>query len=64
MEFYPIMKLISIVHMGESILDRVVKGDMIDAITLVKQYYGYSTTDAKKFVDELTDNLPNCQSDQ
>lgn len=48
----------------DMILDRVIKGDTIDAITLVKQHYGYSTTDAKKFIDELTDNLSNRQSDQ
>lgn len=43
--------------LDDMILDRIIKGDKIDAIALAKQYYGYSTTEAKNFIDELTDNL-------
>ncbi|MCP4046658.1 MAG: hypothetical protein GY732_11805 [Gammaproteobacteria bacterium] len=50
--------------LDDMILDRVMKGDTTDAITLVKQHYGYSTTEAKLFIDELTGNLSHHQSGQ
>ncbi len=40
-------------ELDDMILDRVSKGDRFDAMTLVKKHYGYSTTEAKKFIDEL-----------
>lgn len=50
--------------LDDMILDRVVKGDTMDAITLVKKHYGYSTTDAMKFIGELMDSVSSHQSDQ
>jgi len=40
--------------LDDMILDRISKGDTFDAIALVKEYYGYNTTEAKRFIDELT----------
>jgi hypothetical protein len=48
----------------DMILDRVVKGDKMDAITLVKKHYGFSTTDSIKFIGELMDNVSNLESDK
>ncbi len=39
--------------LDDMILDRISKGDKIDAINLVQRHYNYSTTEAKLFVDEL-----------
>jgi hypothetical protein len=50
--------------LDDMILDRVVKGDKIDAIALVKKHYGFSTTDSIKFIGELMDNVSNLESDQ
>jgi hypothetical protein len=40
--------------LDDMILDRISKGDTFDAIALVKEHYGYNTTEAKRFIDELT----------
>lgn len=42
-------------ELDDMILDRVSKGDTFDAMALVKKHYAYSTTEAKQFIDELTD---------
>jgi len=39
------------------ILDRVSKGDTFDAVALAKKHYGYTTTEATQFIDELSDGL-------
>jgi hypothetical protein len=39
--------------LDDMILDRISKGDIMDANNLAKQHYGYSTTEAKKFIDDL-----------
>jgi len=44
-------------ELDDMILDRIIKGDKFDAIVLAKRHYGYTTTEAKKFIDELTDDL-------
>jgi hypothetical protein len=36
----------------------------MDAITLVKKHYGFSTTDSMKFIGELMDNVSNLESDK
>jgi hypothetical protein len=41
-------------ELDDMILDRISKGDRFDAMALVKKHYSYSTTEAKKFIDELT----------
>lgn len=41
------------VAFDDMILDRISKGDKLDAIRLVREHYNYSTTEAKLFVDEL-----------
>lgn len=46
------------------ILDRITKGDKLDAMALAKQHYGYSTSEAKKCIDEITDNLSVDQKDE
>ena len=48
----------------DMILDRVVKGDKMDAIALVKKHYGYGTTDSIRFIGELMDSVSSHQSDQ
>ncbi|RKZ43718.1 MAG: hypothetical protein DRQ58_12220 [Gammaproteobacteria bacterium] len=50
--------------LDDMILDRVVKGDTMDAMALVKKHYGFSTTDAKNFIDELMDTVSNPEPDQ
>jgi hypothetical protein len=50
--------------LDDMILDRVVKGDKMDAINLVKKHYGYSTANAIKFIGDLMDSVSNHQSDQ
>ena len=40
-------------ELDDMIMDRVSKGDKIDAIKLVQRHYDYSNTEAKLFVDEL-----------
>jgi hypothetical protein len=42
-------------ELDDMILDRISKGDKFDARALVKKHYGYSTTEAKQFIDEMTD---------
>ena len=49
--------------LDDMILDRITKGDKLDAMALAKQHYGYSTIEAKNFIDELTDNLSVHQKD-
>ncbi len=39
--------------LDDMIMDRIIKGDKIDAIKLVQRHYGYSNTEAVLFVDEL-----------
>tara|TARA_R110002072_G_scaffold6364_7_gene37596 strand:- start:6861 stop:7856 length:996 start_codon:yes stop_codon:yes gene_type:complete len=39
--------------LDDMILDRISKGDKMDAIKLVQRHYNYDTTEAKLFVDEL-----------
>jgi len=39
----------------DMILDRIAKADKFDAMALVKKHYGYSTTEAKQFIDEMMD---------
>jgi hypothetical protein len=41
-------------ELEDMILDRISRGDHFDATRLVKRYYGYNTTEAIKFIDELT----------
>ena len=36
------------------IIERIEAGDVFGALHLLKQHYGYSTTEAKNFIDELT----------
>jgi hypothetical protein len=40
--------------LDDMILDRIMKGDRFDVMALVKKHYGYNTTEAKKFIDEMT----------
>lgn len=42
--------------LDDMILERITQGDQFDAIALVKRHYGYSTTEAKQFIDGLTHN--------
>ena len=42
--------------LDDMILERISQGDQFDAIALIKKHYGYSTTEAKQFIDELTNN--------
>ncbi len=43
-------------ELEDMILERISRGDNFDARRLVKRHYGYSTTEAVKFIDELTNN--------
>ena len=43
-------------ELEDMILDRIARGDKFDARALVKKHYGYSTTEAVKFVDDLMNN--------
>lgn len=43
----------------DMILERIAKGDKFDAMALAKKHYGYSTTEAKQFVDELINEQPS-----
>lgn len=49
-------------ELDEMILDRITKGDKLDAISLVQRHYGYSTTEAKIFVEDLIEHQPGKQS--
>jgi hypothetical protein len=40
-------------ELDDMILDRIAKGEMMDARNLVRVHYGYSMTEAKHFIDEL-----------
>ncbi len=40
-------------ELEEMILERVSRGDRLDAMKLAKKRYGYFTTEAKQFIDEL-----------
>ncbi|MEJ2157521.1 MAG: hypothetical protein P8X96_19495 [Desulfobacteraceae bacterium] len=40
-------------ELEEMILERVSRGDRLDAMKLAKKRYGYTTTAAKQFIDEL-----------
>jgi hypothetical protein len=40
--------------LDDMILERIEQGDEFDAIRLIKKHYGYSTTEAMQFIDELT----------
>jgi hypothetical protein len=42
-------------EMEDMILERIAQGDHLDAMKLAKKRYGYSTTEAKQFIDNLTD---------
>lgn len=42
--------------LDDMILERISQGDQFDAMALVKRHYGYGTTEAKLFIDELTKN--------
>lgn len=39
--------------LDDMILDRISQGDEFDAIRLIKRHYGYDTTEAKQFIEEL-----------
>ncbi len=49
-------------ELDDMILDRVSKGYTFDAVALVKKHYGYTTTEARQFIDDLSDGHPNEQS--
>lgn len=42
--------------LDDMILDRINKGDKIDAVKLAQGHYGYTKTEAKRFIDELMEN--------
>ncbi len=41
-------------ELDDMILNRITKGDIMDAIHLARQHYGYSTAEAKKFIEEMS----------
>ncbi|MBL1141557.1 MAG: hypothetical protein HND53_05935 [Proteobacteria bacterium] len=41
-------------ELEDMILDRITRGDHFDATHLIKRHYGYSTTDAVKFIKEIS----------
>lgn len=41
-------------ELDDMILDRITKGDIMDANNLARQHYGYSTTEAKQFIEEMS----------
>lgn len=50
--------------LDDMIIDRISKGDKIDAIKLVQRHYNYSTTEAKLFVDELMSHQSSEKTNQ